>query len=182
MAASDEINGFRVPCSAVMASIRHGQQGKRGIFSNRWSASLWSISAQRGSIAHCHPPGRSCARKETHSIYLPALQPPNACSAEVLNCTSWKAAATGTQLREWTRNKSLLLRQWVCILRTQEQTTKSLWQGLCHSTACGQCDIRPSHLLFLKIQWRQSAHGGNSHCRGLVPSKALLIVYRLYST
>lgn len=139
----------------------------------------FSSERQHSSV----PPAGQELCQEGDTLNLPARPTaPNACSAEVLNCTSWKAAATGTQLREWTRNKSLLLRQWVCILRTQAQTTKSLWQGLCHSTACGQCDIRPSHLLFLKIQWRQSAHGGNSHCRGLVPSKALLIVYRLYST
>lgn len=51
-------NGLKEPCSAVMASIRHVQQGKTGTFQTDGLKILYSIKAQRNSISHCHMLGK----------------------------------------------------------------------------------------------------------------------------
>lgn len=73
VAAFDEINGLKVPCSAVMASIRHAWQGKTGTFQTdglKVFTALW-LRVTAYLNATCW--GGNCAVKETHSIYLPAL-------------------------------------------------------------------------------------------------------------
>lgn len=73
VAEFDEINGLKVPCSAVMASIRHAWQGKTGTFQTdglKVFTALW-LRVTAYLNATCW--GGNCAMKETHSIYLPAL-------------------------------------------------------------------------------------------------------------
>lgn len=99
VAAFDEINGLKVPCSAVMAPIRHAQQGKAGSFQTdglKVFTALW-LRVTAYLTATCW--GGNCAVKETHSIYLPAL-----IASDCLVCQGVKVPLRRRQLlkrRSW---------------------------------------------------------------------------------